>query len=111
MRIRKKLWYLLVISIASVALLLYLVISYPPTYAFNLSGFSIIIFPLVFLSLIIFLWSLTSFIFANKTQGVLIATLTVIYLILRMNKLNQLFFLIMLLIIFAVFEFLLFRKK
>ncbi len=110
MRTRKKLIYLPVISLASSLTLLYIVFSFPPNFSLNLSGILLPIIPIVFLLFFVFIWSLVEFIFADRIQGFLFAIFPTIYLVLRFFKLNQLLFLILLLILFLGLELFFYRK-
>ena len=111
MRYRKRLLYLPVISIASLLALLYIIFVFPPSYKLSIINLQLSIIPIGFLLSFVFLWSLIGFIFANKTQGLLIAALPTVYLILRFFHLTQTLFLVMLIIIFAGLELLFFRKR
>ena len=111
MRIRKKLWYLPIFSIVSFLTLIYVVFSFAPDDYMLLSNFQFTVLPIGLLLLFVFSWSLFRFIFADKIQGLLLALLLIIYLILRLNNLTQTFFLVMLVLIFVGFELLIFRKK
>ena len=111
MRQRKKLWHLPIISIVSFLALIYVVFGFAPDDYILLNNFQFTVLPVGVLLLFVFLWSLVRFIFADKIQGLLVALLPTIYLILRLNKLTQPFFLVMLVLIFVGLELLIYRKK
>ncbi|MBI2025780.1 MAG: hypothetical protein HYT06_00185 [Candidatus Levybacteria bacterium] len=110
MRRRKKLLILPVFSVISLVSLSYLIFSFPPNALISFYDFKITAIPIAFLLLFIFLWSLVWFISANKIQGLIFAIFPIIYLILRLNHLNQMFFLVLLFILFAATELFFFRK-
>ncbi|MBI3984396.1 MAG: hypothetical protein HY344_00425 [Candidatus Levybacteria bacterium] len=110
MRKRKKLLILPVLSVISLICLIYLVFAFSPNTTVSFSSLKITAIPIGFLLLFIFLWTTVWFIFANKIQGLLLATFSLIYLILRLNNLNQTFFLVLLFILFAATELFFFRK-
>jgi hypothetical protein len=110
MRTRKKLFYLPLISVASLVALIYIIFYFPPSFNLPILGFNLPIIISAFLLFFIFMWSLVGFIFANKIQGLIVALLPTVYLLLRYFKLNQVLFLILLIIIFAGLELLIFRK-
>ena len=60
--------------------------------------------PLFFVLLWLFLFGTGAFIFKSKIHGILIATFVIIYLIFRLNRLTNLFFLLLLLALFVTLE-------
>ncbi|MEK7551473.1 MAG: hypothetical protein AAB532_02645 [Patescibacteria group bacterium] len=111
MRKRKKLFILPILSIISFICLIYLIFVFPPQTIIAFSNFKVSALPISFLLSFVFLWTLFWFIFANKIQGLLLATFPLIYLILRLNNLNQTFFLVLLFVLFAGLELFFFRKR
>src|SRR4051794_19893644 len=104
MRTRKKLFYLPLISIASLVSLIYIILYFPPSFSIPLGSMQLPILPISFLLFFVFLWSLVGFIFANRTQGLIVALLPSVYLLLRYIKLNQPFFLVLLVLLFVGLE-------
>ncbi len=110
MRKRKKLLYLLFISLFSFGVLFYLVIFFPPKFKVPLFTLEIPILPIAALSLYICLWSFFWFIFIDKRRAIFIATAALTYLTLRFYDLTQPLFLILTIILFVCIE-LLFKTR
>jgi hypothetical protein len=110
MRVRKKIIYLPVISLAALLSLIYIIFSLPPSFELNLNYFTLPILPISFLLFFIFIWSLVAFIFISKVQGFLFAIFPTVYLLLRFFKLDQLLFLVLLILLFVGTELLFYRK-
>ncbi len=108
---RKKGTKLFIISIFSLASLLYLILSFSPSFKLSYLNFQIPIIFVFFVLLFIFIFSISGYIMRSKTQGILIGLFAVSYLLLRFIGLTQLFFLILLLIFFIVLEFLFARHR
>ncbi|OGH08084.1 MAG: hypothetical protein A2171_01270 [Candidatus Levybacteria bacterium RBG_13_35_9] len=111
MKRRGRKFYFLPISIASLISLLYLVLSFPPTYQFQIADFKLqILYPALIL-LFSFLYFLFSFLFANNRRGLFVGLFATIYLILRLNNLTHPLFLILLLILFISLELFYLNRK
>ena len=89
----------------------YLLYSFPPTYKFPLSSIQIPILPLFLVSLAGFIFSSLTFIFIQKTQGIIVSFFVVLYLILRLIGLTHWIFLGLILALFITVELFIFKKK
>ncbi|QQG40886.1 MAG: hypothetical protein HYV37_01005 [Candidatus Levyibacteriota bacterium] len=113
MRRKKRPLFLLLISILSFAALSYIVFSYSPSSLINIQKPKIDIpsaatfFVLVF----IFFSSFSGYLFHNVRRGILLGTSIVVYLLLRFFGLRNIFFLIILIAIFATIELTFSQKK
>lgn len=107
----KRSWGLLVLSISSLAGIMYLVIYTAPTSFFAVSSFQVSVLPIFFLLLFLFLFGGCAFIFKSKIHGILIALLAVVYLLFRQNDLTHPFFAVLLLALFLVLELMFTYKK
>lgn len=103
MRGNKRSRKLLVLSVVSLAALIYIIFSLSPIQQFT-------ILPVFFSLLFVTIFSFTSFLFNDLRKGVIVGIACVLYLLLRMNNLTHPFFLILLIGIVIAIE-LLFRKK
>ncbi len=116
---RKRPAWLLVISSLSLVGLIYLTISYPPDFQFSLPlgalakwgilNYKFPILPIFFLLSFTFLLSIISYLLRSARRAILIGLLTIIYLILRMFRLDSPYFLLLLLALYISLE--LFFKK
>ncbi|MEK9176532.1 MAG: hypothetical protein AAB520_03750 [Patescibacteria group bacterium] len=89
----------------------YLFINFSPDYKFTISNFGIPVLPLFFASLISFTFTSLTFFFIQKTQGIIISTLILFYLILRLLGLTHWIFAIMFLSLFITAELFVLKKK
>lgn len=116
---RKRPFWLLFLSLLSLAGLIYLVINYSPNSQFTLPfgaqamggilDFKIPILYIFLLLFFVFLVSIISYLLRSPRRAILIGLLTIIYLIFRMLNLNNPYFLLLLLALFISLE--LFLKK
>ncbi len=120
MKRRKRPFWLLVLSLLSLASLIYVIIFFPPSASLILNHFlplealakwgSLPITIPFFLLLFSFLLFLFSYLTRNIRRGGIIALLIVVYLIFRMLHLNSPYFLLLLIALFISLE-LFFKKK
>ncbi len=118
MRKRKPFW-LLVVSLLSLAILIYLVLNFPPSHQFTIynlpfdfaQGGRFTILPIVLILIFLFIFSLFGFILNNKRRGVLIAVFVLGYLILKLLNLTHPFFIILLLVLLIMLELLFAKRK
>lgn len=108
-RRRRNYIYLLLAILLAISLL-YILKNLPPSFAIPVSNTAIPILPIFFLLLIGFIYSLLTFIFIKKTQGILISFFIIIYLILRLLGLTHWVFGAIILILFIISEFFIFKK-
>ena len=101
----------LFISILLGILSLYLFIKFPPEHMFQVSNFMIPVIPIFLASLAGFIYFLTTFIFIQKTQAVILSILITTLLITRLLGFTHFIFLIMFLVIFGVVEVFVFKQK
>ena len=98
-------------SILFLALTAYIIFKLPPDYKFVVSNIRMPILPFFFVSLFAFIFSLVSFIFRNKQQGLIFASLIIFYLFLRYFELTNLLFLGLVLALFVTVELFLYKQK
>ncbi|HSX09466.1 MAG TPA: hypothetical protein VLF93_04900 [Candidatus Saccharimonadales bacterium] len=123
MRHHKRPLLLLIIGILSLLALASLIYFVPPNTGLSLSQLdfnlpfsldkfiqipSLILF---FTLLIAFFFSITSYIFKSKAQGILVTSFVVIYFIFRLTHLTNLFFLILLVALFVTLELFLTNRR
>jgi hypothetical protein len=123
MRHRKRPLSLLIIGMLSLITLAGFIYFFPPETIITFPGLVTYIplsfvqyihippLSLFFLLFAIFLFSLGSYIFKNKIHGILIAIFVVTYFIFRLNRLTNLFFLLLLLALFVTLELFVSNKK
>lgn len=117
---RKRPFLLLVLSLLSLAGLLYLIITFPPSAQFSLplealakwgiTNYKLPITLVFFLLLFTFLLSLISYLLRSPRRAALIGILIITYLIFRMLHLNSPYFLLLLIALFITLE-LFFKKR
>lgn len=109
---RKRHNYLyLLLAILFAILTACLFINYPPSYKFAISTFTIPILPLFLISSSLFVFSLTTFIFIQKTQGLILVFVLNLYIILRLVGLTHYIFAILVLALFITLELFVIKKK
>lgn len=109
MRKNKRDFPALVVGLLSLSLLFYTVLNFAPDKSLKILDFPLPPIPIFFLLFFIGMYELFKFLL-NQRRGFLIAFFATLYLILRLNKLNHLFFALLIISLFIVFE-LLFRKR
>lgn len=107
---RKNLFWLILIDFLSFASLIYLIISFPPNWKFGIGNLELEILPLFLISLFLFISSFFGFLFKNLRRGVFLGLFTICSLLLRFFGLTQIFFIILLAILFLILE-IVFVKK
>ena len=118
-RKRRPVW-LLVVSLLSLASLIYLILNFPPSHKFTILDLKIAssaynlqftILPIFFLLTFAFCFSLFAFLLNNKRRGLFFGLFVLTILVLRLNHLLHPFFLILLLAFFITLELLFKRRK
>ena len=109
-RRRRNYIYILLAILLAIALM-YIVKNLPPSYAIPVSNLKMPILPIFFLAFAGFIYSLLTFIFIQKTQGILISFFVILYLILRLLGLTHWGFGIIILALFITSEVFILRKK
>lgn len=117
---RKRPLWLLVICLLSLAGLIYLVFSYPPSYQlplplksltkWGITAYKLPITTIFFLLFFILLLSLITYLLRSPRRAALIGFLTIIYLVFQMLRLNSPYFLLLLIAFFISLE-LFFKKR
>ena len=102
MRRKKRSFLLLLIAIASGAGLGYLIFSFPPSS--QITNYKLPATPLFFALLFLSCASFFGFLLNNIRRGILIGAFINAYLLLRLFGLKQIFFIILLLALFATIE-------
>ena len=110
-RQRKNPLKYLLISIASFLTLIYILFFIPPSYHIQIFSFQIPILSLFFIFLFSFLFSLPTFIFKNKSHGLLLGLFAISILVFRLTGLTHPFFFILLVSLFLTLELLFTYKK
>jgi hypothetical protein len=90
---------------------LYILKNYPPFYQIPFMNVGIPILPLFFLSLAGFIYSLLTFIFIQKTQGIIVSFFIILYLILRILGLTHWAFGVIVLVLFIISEVYILKKN
>lgn len=107
---RRRNYIYLLLAILFAISTLYIVRNLPPSERLLIMNIGIPILPLFFLSLTGFIYSLLTFIFIKKTQGILISFFVIIYLILRLIGLTHWAFGAIILILFLITEILILKR-
>lgn len=108
---RRRNYVYLLFSILLAIALMYVIKNLPPSYMIPVMNFGFPILPVFFLLLAGFIYSLLTFIFIQKTQGILVAFFVILYLILRLLGLTHPIFAVIILVLFIVSEFIILKKK
>src|SRR3989338_2846343 len=111
MRRKKRPLLLFILGLLFLVGLISLIFFFDPTYQFRIYNLEFRITILFFIFLFLAVSSLFSYLFKNIRRGVFIGLFTASYLIFRLNNLNQIFFLTVLLAIFITFELIFTRQK
>lgn len=121
MRRKKRPLWLLVLSILSLGGFIYLIFFTDPSDKISLSEFfgqtpissplNLSTLILFFTVLFIFIFSFITYLLRSIRRGILSGIFVVSYLILRLNHLDQLFFLLVLLALFVTLELVFTRQK
>ena len=101
---RQKQWVFLLVTIGSGLSLGYIIKTLSPYYTFFILGQYISILFLFFILFFLFIVSLLTIIFRSLLQGILFASVFLLYLLLRLSGLTQLFYLILLVTIFIALK-------
>ena len=117
---RKRSFWLLVLSLLSLAALIYLIVSFSPSSKLHLplgalakwgiTNYQLPILPVFFLLLFTFLFSLLSYLSRNLRRGATIGLLIITYLTFRMLNLDSPLFIVLLIALFISLE-LFFKKR
>ena len=89
----------------------YIFFNFPPDYKFYISNFGIPVLPIFFISFATFIFSLITFIFKSRLQGLIFALFLIFCLILRLTVLKHWLFLALILALFATTELFIHKKK
>jgi hypothetical protein len=101
----------LLLGILFAILTIYILFTFPPSSKLAVGNIGIPIIPIFLVSLTGFIFCTFTFIFIQKTQGILIGIFVILYLILRMIGLTHWIFLVLVLGLFTAVEFFIFKKK
>lgn len=107
---RKRPFWLLVLSLLSLAGIAYLILAFPPSTHLIINNLSFIILIPFFLLLFSFLLLLLTYLSRNVRRSALIGLLIITYLIFRMLHLNSPYFPLLLIALFISLE-LFFKKR
>ena len=109
---RKRHNYLyLLLAILFGIILGYLFYNFPPTHKFYVSKLQIPFLPLFLISLTGFIFSSLTFIFIQKTQGIIVSVFIILYLILRLIGLTHWIFAVLFIALFITTELFILKKK
>ncbi|MDP3941509.1 MAG: hypothetical protein Q8Q49_04340 [bacterium] len=111
MQKRKRPIALLLLSILTLCVLIFVIFFIPPTYAVELPGVTINVLFFFFPLLFIFLFSLLSFLFRKKSHGIIAGSLLIFYLLLRLGGFTHPLFLLILLALLLILELLFSKEK
>lgn len=104
MRRKKRSVFPLIIGIFSLACFVYILLKLNPSSNLKIMNYELPTLPLFFLSFFLFLFSFSTFIFKNTRRGIFLGLFVIIYFLLRLNHLAQIFFLILLIVLFIILE-------
>jgi hypothetical protein len=107
---RKRPLHLLVLSILTFIVLVFVFFFIPPSSAIQI-GIPINILLFVFPLLFILFYSLLSFLFRKKSHGVIVGALLVLYLLLRLGGFTHPLFFLILLALLLILELLFSKEK
>lgn len=115
---RRHNYFYLLLAILLGILTGYLFLNFPPNYKFQIpalsiggSNFGIPVLPIFLASLTGFIFSTITFIFIQKTQGIIISLSVLFYLILRLSGLTHWIFAAMIIALFITAELFVLNKK
>ena len=111
MRKRKKPIKFLLLSILSFLALIYIIFFIPPSYHIQIFSLQLPIVSLFLLSLFLFCFSLPTYLFKNRADGLLISIFAVSIFVFRLTNLTHPFFFILLVSLFLTLELLFTYKK
>lgn len=89
----------------------YITVNFPPDHMFEIANIKLSIFPFFFISLSVFVFSLTIFLFKRKSQGTIIASFILAYLIIRLIGLTHWLFAVLIFSLFITLELFILKKK
>jgi len=101
----------LLVPLSLFILLLYLIFFFPPTYQIRLNTITIPIFIPFFLLLFFTVAGFTGLLFKNTLQGMVFGVFCVGYVLLRLFGFTHWFFLLLLVILFALIEIILLKSR
>ena len=102
---------LLLLSVVTLIVMLFVVFMLPPTFAIDLGGMKVSVTPFLFFFTGIFVFSVVTSIFGNAKHGILASLFVLIYFWLRLNKLFHPMFTLLLVALFLTLELLFSAKK
>jgi hypothetical protein len=108
---KKRPMRLLLLSVLSLILILFVVFMLPPSFVIDLSGIKLSVVPFLFLFTGIFVFSVVTYIFGNAKHGILASLFVLIYFWLRLNKLFHPMFTLLLVALFLTLELLFSARK
>lgn len=91
--------------------LIYLLVSFPPSFVVAWHGFSVPLLAIVGILFACTLFSFCTYLFNSKIQGILFAIFCFAYLFLRYIAVTNIFFLLLLFALFVVLELFFLKKK
>lgn len=101
----------LLLSILFGILTVYIFYNFPPGYKFPISEIEIPVLPIFFISLAGFIFSLLTFIFIQKTQGLIVSFFVILYLIIRIMGLTHWIFALLVVALFITSELFILKKR
>src|ERR1035437_1487151 len=108
---KKRPFKLLILSLLFLALSIYLIFNFPPSFQFSVFNFQFSILAPTLAILFLFIFFLVSFLLNNKRRGLFVAIFVLGYLILKLLNLTNPFFIILLLILLTMLELLFTKRK
>lgn len=108
---RRRNYIYLLLAILFAIFALYIIKNFPPFYKFPVMNIGIPVLPVFLITLAGFIYSILTFIFIQKTQGILVSFFIIIYLVLRLLGLTHWGFGVIILILFIVSEIYILKKK
>jgi hypothetical protein len=108
---KKKTWPLLFLSFACLTALIYVLLVFPPGTSLTIFSFSISYIPIFFVLLFVSIYGITAFFLTSALQGVLVGGLVVGFLLFHFFNLTHPFFAVILVVLFACIEGVVWKRK
>lgn len=111
MPIKKRPFHFFLLSVLLTIIIGYLINTVSPNYVFMWKFLVISLVPVVMMLFVVAVFSFFTYLFHSYVQGILIGFFVGMYLVLRIVNISNIFFLILLLILFGTLELFFLKKK
>ena len=107
----RRYFIFLPLSLLFLASTAYIFLKLPPDYKFAIANLRISILPFFFASLFALVFSLFTFVFRSRLQGLIFSSLIIFYMFLRFVELTSLLFLGLIIALFITIELFIYKKR